>query len=60
MTSDSSQPLIARIERLALCTAGLERPRGFYTGRLGALASPLHEEQPSGRACSISAASDSS
>jgi lactoylglutathione lyase len=49
MTPDTTQPPIARIERLALQTGRLERLSGFYAHRLGALASPLYHDPASGR-----------
>jgi lactoylglutathione lyase len=49
MTPDSTQPLIARIERLALWTEQLPRLRDFYVGQLGAQASPLYEDPATGR-----------
>jgi lactoylglutathione lyase len=48
MTTDPSPAAIARIDRVALWTAQLERLRDFYSDELGAPGSPIHEEPATG------------
>jgi lactoylglutathione lyase len=50
MISQPRHTPIARIDRLVLGTAQLERLRAFYAGQLGAQASPVYERAGGARA----------